>query len=264
MHPSKPDHRDSVRVQACRHPDCPSDQARAGNPATCPPDQQSLTKNLLNPRYPSIPYWPYSPSIGRGNDLHTDPRRFVGEPVVVTEKLDGGNTLLHAGQVYARSAATPSTAKWMSMVKKHHAWKVRETDVYLYGEDIYGVHSIAYDPVREYETFYAFAIRNSDGAFASFAEVEAYAKRREIPIVPVLFEGCFRSVAKIRAFFEHAHGQPSALGGTREGVVLRLARGFPEKEFRNNICKSVRTGHVQTDTHWTRKWRSCKIVREAR
>ena len=30
--------------------------------------------------------------------MHSDPDRFVGEDVVVTEKLDGGNTLLHVWQ----------------------------------------------------------------------------------------------------------------------------------------------------------------------
>ena len=61
--------------------------------------------------------------------------------MVVTEKLDGGNTLLHAGKVYARSVSTPSEGKWVAMVKKHHAWKVNDPDVYLYGEDVYGVPS---------------------------------------------------------------------------------------------------------------------------
>ena len=215
----------------------------------------------LDVKYPKTPYWPYSPSIGRDDGVHPDPGRFVGEPVVVTEKLDGGNTLLHAGKVYARSVAAPSDGKWMAMVKKHHAWKVREPDVYLYGEDIYGVHSIEYGPVPESETFYAFALRDGNGTLASFAEVEAYANQREIPVVPVLFKGSFRSVAEIRTFVERAHGETSALGGEREGVVLRLARGFPAPEFRDNVCKSVRLGHVQTDEHWTRKWRPCKIAR---
>ena len=44
--------------------------------------------------------------------------RFVDEYVVVTEKLDGGNTLLHAGKVYARSVSTPSGDKWMAMVQE--------------------------------------------------------------------------------------------------------------------------------------------------
>ena len=194
--------------------------------------------------------------------MHPNPQRFVGEPVVVTEKLDGGNTLLHAGQVYARSVSVPSNDKWMAMVKKHHAWKVSEPEVYLYGEDIYGVHSIEYDPVPEQETFRAFALRDGEGAFAPFSELEAYAKSREIPVVPVLFRGSFQSVAEIRAFVERAHGESSALGGAREGVVLRLARGFPASEFASNVCKSVRAGHVQTDEHWSRNWRPCRIERE--
>ena len=215
----------------------------------------------LNAKFPRTPYWPWSPSIGRDDGVHPDPSRFVGEPVVVTEKLDGGNTLLHAGKVYARSVAAPSEGKWMAMVKKHHAWKVSEPDVYLYGEDIYGVHSIEYEPVPEHETFYAFTLRDAGGAFASFAEVETYAKEREIPVVPVLFKGGFRSVAEIRAFVERAHGEPSMLGGEREGVVLRLAQGFPALEFPNNVCKSVRIGHVRTEEHWTRNWRPCRLVR---
>ena len=218
----------------------------------------------LDAKYPKTPYWPWSPSIGRGDAVHPDPRRFVGERVVVTEKLDGGNTLLHAGKVFARSVSAPSEGPWMAMVKKHHAWKVNESDVWLYGEDIYGVHSIEYEPVPEQETFYAFSVRHGDGAFASFAEVEAYAMERDIPVVPVLFNGRFRLVAEMREFVEHSQAEPSVLGGAREGVVLRLARGFPAREFSNNVCKSVRPGHVQSDEHWTRNWRPCRIARTSR
>ena len=218
----------------------------------------------LDAKYPRTPYWPWSPFIGRDDGVHPDPSRFVGESVVATEKLDGGNTLLHAGKVYARSVAAPSEARWMAMVKKHHAWKVREPGVHLYGEDIYGVHSIEYEPVAEHETFYAFALRDAGGAFASFAEVEAYAKEREISVVPLLFKGRFRSVAEIRAFVERAHRESSMLGGEREGVVLRLARGFPASEFPSNVCKSVRCGHVQTEEHWTRNWRPCRIAKISR
>ena len=211
-------------------------------------------------KYPRTPYWPWSPAIGRDEYVHGNPDRFVGEDVVVTEKLDGGNTLLHAGKVYARSVSAPSEAKWMAMVKKHHAWKVKEPGVWLYGEDIYGVHSIEYEPVAEQATFHAFALRRGDGAFAAFAEVETYARRRDIPVVPVLFKGRFESVADIRAFMARAHEQPSSLGGDREGLVMRLARGFPAAEFQDGVCKSVRQGHVQTDEHWIRNWKPCRIV----
>ena len=78
------------------------------------------------------PYWPWSPSIGWDDSVHPDPSRFVGEDVVATEKLDGGNILLQGGKVYARSVAAPSEGKWMAMVKKHHAWKVQEPGVGLW------------------------------------------------------------------------------------------------------------------------------------
>ena len=48
------------------------------------------------------------------------------------------------------------------MVKKYHAWKVTDPNIYLYGEDIYGVHSIAYGAVHADETFYAFSLRDTD------------------------------------------------------------------------------------------------------
>ena len=222
---------------------------------------ESRSEKTLSAKYPKTPYWPYSPAVGRDSRVHPDPDRFVGVPVVVTEKLDGGNTLLHAGKVYGRSVSAPSDAKWMAMVKKHHAWKVTEPDVFLYGEDIYGVHSIIYEPVSEDRTFYAFALRDSEGAFADFAELEAYTEQKNIPVVPVLFRGCFHSVSEIRTFVEHSHGECSTLGGEREGVVLRLARGFDETEFQDAVCKSVRIGHVQSDKHWTKRWQPCRIAR---
>ena len=211
-------------------------------------------------KYPRTPYWPYSPSTGDGNRLGA-PSRFVGEPVVVTEKLDGSCTLLHQGAVYARSVNAPSTAKWLAMVKKHHAWKMTEPDAFLYGEDIYGVHSIEYGPVPEDDTFYAFALRDGEGLFSSFGSLADYARQRDIPVVPLLFDDVFRTEDDLRNFIDEAHAQPSVLGGEREGVIIRLARSFPASDFSRCVCKSVRAGHVQTDEHWTRHWRPCRIVR---
>ena len=212
------------------------------------------------PKYPRTPYWPHSPSTGDGKRL-ANASYFVGEPIVVTEKLDGSCTLLHQGAVYARSVDAPTSAKWMAMVKKHHAWKVAEPDMFLYGEDIYGVHSIEYGPVPENETFYAFALRDGQGLFCSFGALADYASQRDIPVVPVLFDGTFRTDDDLQNFIGEAHAQPSALGGEREGVVIRLASSFPASEFSHSVCKSVRASHVQTDQHWTRHWRPCRIAR---
>ena len=210
-------------------------------------------------KYPRTPYWPSSPSIAEGDRTVSDPEAFVGKPVVVTEKLDGGNTMLHRGKVYARSTSAPSTAKWFAMVKKHHAWKTHWSEDYLYGEDIYGVHSIEYDPVVEWETFYAFALRRGR-VFVSFTDLWLHCKEHLIPVVPVLHEGVFGSAEEIDEFFAAAHEEPSELGGEREGVVMRTADAFFADDFASNVCKSVRPDHVQTDEHWTRNWKPCRLL----
>ena len=211
-------------------------------------------------KYPRTPYWPYSPALPRGGEELADQDHFAGKAVVITEKLDGSNTLLHKGEVYGRSVSAPATEKWLAMVRKHHAWKVTEEDVFLYGEEIYGVHSIEYEPVPEDETFYAFALRFGDGSFSSFRTMVEYAQERSIPVVPILFDSSFRTVDQVRNFVSRAHQQPSALGGAREGVVIRLAERFPGSDFKHSVCKSVRVGHVQSDEHWSKRWRPCRIA----
>ena len=138
-------------------------------------------------KYPRTPYWPTSPSVAVDGRIIEQPERLLGVNVTATEKLDGSNTLLYRGEVYGRSVSSPSVAKWHAMVRKHHAWKLADSDVYLYGEDIFGVHSIEYDAVPEYETFFAFAMRYADGSWASFWDMEDFATSRGISVVPVLF-----------------------------------------------------------------------------
>ena len=77
----------------------------------------------------------------------------------------------------------------------------------------------------------------------------------------MVWRGRFGSVQALREMVEEAHRKPSRLGGEREGVVIRLARAFHETEFEDAVCKSVRENHVQTDEHWTRNWKPCRLAR---
>ena len=56
------------------------------------------------------------------------------------------------------------------MARKHHAWKLTGLDEIVYGEDLYGVHSISYAPMQEHETFRAFAMLRGN-SFASQDEL---------------------------------------------------------------------------------------------
>lgn len=222
----------------------------------------------MPPKYPSTPHWPWSEKVHRDDSYHSDPEWFVGPEVIVTEKLDGGNTCLCNGEVYARSIQAPSNDGWMAMVKKHHTWKTEREDLCFYGEDLYGIHSIEYDALKEDETFRLFASRffnpetedNEKSWFSDWDLVEKHAKALNVKTVPVLFRGKFGSVKEITEFFKDNLASPSKLGPDCEGFVMRRPISFDSRDFAKNVCKYVRADHVQTDEHWRRNWQKCKII----
>ena len=214
------------------------------------------------PKYPSTPHWPWSEKVHRDDSYHINPEFFVGKEIVITEKLDGGNTCLWNGQVYARSTTSPAIAGWFAMVKKHHVWKTSQVkNLFFYGEDLYGVHSIEYDPIKENNTYHLFAVRHTSGKFLSWDALVALAASYNLPVAPVSFRGTFNSIDDVTDWFVTNRPTPSSLGPEREGFVMRLAESFPADQFSTNVCKYVRANHVQTDEHWTRNWKPCKIIR---
>ena len=81
-----------------------------------------------------------------------------------------------------------------------------------------------------------------------------------MPVVPVCFRGIFPSLEAIGAFFDSEIRKPSSIGGDdREGFVMRDAAGFPMDDFGASVAKYVRPHHVQSDRHWTRNWRPCRL-----
>ena len=187
--------------------------------------------------------------------------RFTGREIVITEKLDGSNTLLRQGQACPRSADRAAAAPWLAMARKHHAWKtIPLTDLQLYGEDIYGVHSIEYDPVPENATFYLFAAREND-EWLSWDAVAALARNLDLPTVPVLHRGTPETLRELRREAEALMLRPSTIGPEKEGIVIRIAGSFPASEFERSVCKMVRPGHVPPDDeHWRNRWRPCPLL----
>lgn len=218
------------------------------------------------PSYPRTGHWRWSEKLHRDDTYHSDPERFLRRPVIITEKLDGGNTCLARGEVYARSTTLPTHDGWFAMVRKHHAWKTvgLSPDLYTYGEDLYGIHSIEYNPLREDQTYYVFGVRNADYWY-SWDEVTEHARELGMPTVPVVYDsriqGEFQTTDEITAFFKAKRKEPSALGIEAEGFVIRVLEGFNDAEFRLNVAKFVRAGHVQTDEHWTKNWQPARLLK---
>ena len=216
---------------------------------------------LSPPKYPSTPHWIESLSVHRDDMYHDDCEYFVGKRVIISEKIDGGNTCLFNGNTYARSVQLPSNDGWFAMVKKHHAWKTYGNDfMCYYGEDIYGIHSIEYDPIEECNTFMLFSMFDitdpDDIVICSWDDITN--NGMEFPVVPIVFDGIFECVEDITKFFMNNISGSSVLGPVKEGFVMRVADSFHLDDFAFNVAKFVRKNHVQTDSHWRRNWKSCR------
>ncbi len=206
-------------------------------------------------KYPSTGHWPGSLSVHRDDTYNRNPEAFVGREVIITEKLDGGNTSLNNGEVFARSNVAPSHAGWMAMVRKYHAWKTAgETQYTFYGEDIAALHSLPYSVPMD-QTYYVFAVLDTlHKDWISWDQLTQEATQRNLAVVPVLHRVIFKNTNEIQKWFEDNLKKPSAYGQEREGFVMRIADAFPNSMFFESVCKFVRPKHVQTSKHWTKNW----------
>ncbi len=164
--------------------------------------------------------------------------------------------------VYARSHAAFTTSPWSREVRLIHKMKVEDQlgdGVFLFGENMEGIHSIEYTNLDSY--FYIFGVRDNN-IWIPWNQVEEYSYLLDIPTVPVLFRGVINSVKELKDLVEDLVSKPSKLGGPIEGVVVRNAGMFHNDDFADNVMKWVRKGHVQTDEHWTRNWKKAKISRD--
>ncbi len=183
----------------------------------------------------------------------------IGINIVITEKLDGSNTAFTKNGVYGRSHVEFTRNPWD--IKSWDIWnrisRNIDEDVYIFGEGMYGIHSIEYSNLKSY--FYIFGVRDNN-IWISWDQVEEYSYLLDIPTVPVLFKGVVSSEKELKDLTESLSKEPSALGGLREGIVVRNADIFHNDDFSDNLMKWVRKGHVQTDQHWTRDWKKAKII----
>ncbi|KAI9003900.1 hypothetical protein DFJ74DRAFT_713418 [Hyaloraphidium curvatum] len=190
---------------------------------------------------------------------------FVGVDFIATEKLDGGCTCLHGGQVYARTLSQPSSHPSFSLIKSDVlpllAGRV-SNELFLFGENVTAVHSITYRVVPS--PFFLFAVygpRDDAGGTAvwwSWDEMAGLAEELGIPVPPVLFRGTLSTPDDLAALIDRAMAAGSAFGPEIEGVVVRRAGRLRTREGTGEFegaAKWVRAGHVQTGPDWRRTWK---------
>jgi len=209
-------------------------------------------------KYNRTYHLPFSPGSTNDDRISSSVASLLGIDVVITEKLDGENCGMERGGVYARSHAAYTESPWSREVRQIHSLIKNSIDegVFIFGENMEGIHSIEYTNLTSY--FYIFGVRDNN-IWVPWETVEEYSFLLDLPTVPVLFKGVINTEKELKQIVEDLVSQPSALGGQREGIVIRNAGMFHNDDFSQNVMKWVRRGHVQTDEHWTRNWKKARL-----
>lgn len=235
-------------------------------------------------------------SLGTTSDDRFMPDGYVSafaqmKELVLTEKLDGQNNCFNKHGIFARSHVAPSTHPWDKPLRER--WELIKNDLgelEIFGENMYGIHSIAYQDLESF--FYVFAVREQD-RWLSWEEVKFYAAMLDFPTVPeipiqislgtffdkkqnenvVLANWLYRNLGMT---WEESVGTAGLLGGydpktgkaCSEGFVIRNSDAFETNEGHikvasnefNNLFKLVRSSHVKTDVHWTKTWKAAELT----
>lgn len=216
-------------------------------------------------KYPRTYHLPYSPGATKDDKkLQGDWfKYYISQEIVITEKLDGENIHMSQKDCYARSDGAPTRSPWSRNIwdpKDGLYWKIKQyigEDETIFGENLYGEHSIHYDKLTDY--FHLFAA--NDGTYwYSWHDVKMFADIMNIPHVPELWKGIVWSQDELKEKVEYFVKQPSIFGEHCEGVVIRLAGSFKIEDFPKYVCKWVRPNHVTTDEHWTRNWKKAELI----
>lgn len=146
--------------------------------------------------YPRTYHFPFSPGATRDDKIQSDFSALINTPIVITEKLDGGNVSLTRNGVFARSHSTFSANPWDVYI-----WHIQrriskdiEPNWFLYGENLTAIHSIEYEQLTT--PFYLFHVAEDD-VFWSWDKVLELAYLLDLTTVPVLFEGQVATVKEL-------------------------------------------------------------------
>ena len=211
-----------------------------------------------NTKYPRTYHLPWSPGTTSDDKKLSGDwfDMYKGKEIIITEKLDGENIAINRYDCYARSHGAPTRSPWsINIWGKDGIFqniydKLGENE-WIFGENLYGEHSIHYDKLPNY--YFLFAVMDTEEyVWYSWDEIRLVSEIIKIPTVPELWRGIIESEEQLKYLVNKFVNQPSVYGDTREGVVIRNSNEFPIDEFSKNVCKWVRPNHVQTDEHWTK------------
>lgn len=182
--------------------------------------------------------------------LHSDDKRlpstdpFMGQEIVVLEKLDGENTTmysdgyLHARSLDSRHNYTRDWAKKMASILCHD---IPQGYRFVF-ENMAYYHSIEYNDLESF--CYLLSIWDQDNVCLSYDDTLEYAELLDLAMPKELYRGIFDE-SILRELSSTMDLK------TMEGYVIRRTCAFHQDDFQAHVAKFVREGHVQQDSeHW--------------
>jgi hypothetical protein len=132
-------------------------------------------------KYPRTPHLPWSPGITDDDKIIKSLDNFIGQRVIVTEKMDGENTSFSNDYIHARSLDS----------KHHHSrdwvknfWSQFKNEIpegfRVCGENLYAKHSIHYKNLPSY--FMGFLVCNEDECLSWKQSLYWFKKLNIVPV----------------------------------------------------------------------------------
>lgn len=221
-------------------------------------------------KYSRTFHFPWSPGCTSDDKMAKSTGSLENKRIIASEKLDGSNSGMNRGGVFARSHGAYTHNPWDNILWDIHSRISQDIDedMFIFGENMYGIHSIEYRALDSY--FYVFGIRVGM-IWLSWDDVCEMCYLLDLKTVPILADG---SYPNIKPLITELVSQPSRLDGfdiftgvaQMEGCVIRNADSFNElvpgdhDRFNGNLMKWVRANHVTTGEHWTKNWRKATLI----
>lgn len=202
-------------------------------------------------KYPRTPHLPNSPGGTSDDKRLASVDHLLFRPLIISEKLDGGNLCFTRTEVFARSHSSQAHGKMYAWAKSKHAANkdLISPGLSIFMEYCNWIHTIEYDVLPSY--LFVIGVRDDEtGTWLPWDHTEIWACELNLPTVPVIARNISFSRERDLSDFSDAAGKEGSMHGpVREGVAVRLSGSF--SDLHSGVAKWVRKDFVPHDAeHW--------------